>query len=1336
MESGTQNHSQGGADTPTANLEHIRNALHATLDPRVPNDVRQQALQHLEAVKSQPDAPMNGYLLAADRSQDAAVRYYGLQLLEFGVRYRWLGYNEGQTIQLRDWVRSLAGDVHGQTDPLFVRNKIAQLWAEVAKRCWGTEPGEWAAMDNELVALWSTRKAAESSGKGQDVPGATVANELLVLYILEILSEDIMNSEDTIAGLRLDVLGPALNEVVISPDVYREHLATRGTSQAVRVDGPGWLGRICELFSDCVKQARMATGPVKELESCALKALNALRSMMGWITFQAVEEVNMVDCLFLPFYTSNIPLQTAAVEVLLALACRHSTLQRTWMGLIRQMLRADRAAIMRQAFEQAYTGPGEDDEKYTLQKKMAELLSVLADAVAQHHSIVDNTVDLPALYNFLLVVLQSKSLTVSIPALHSWTKQLAVQENDIVDLVLAALPSLLQTCSERLIRYEALSEDTDDLTLQFLGDDFDTVPERHAFLGNYRRYCNTVIQSIARSKPIDALSHVLGEMQSMLENGSYTISKGLNPASYSKTSLPSLKFDAQYNVVMSALKGYGAWTYDIAGLTASDPIHAKAEKDRQDATNALQQWCSGIVGVSVDDPVVTEQILAITAQILKILRQIPTNFVLEIVHRLLTMEVNSSQPQHTTFHDCVVAFEHARVIELQKLALSFPNELLGVYDDLESRVKSMMHKFQGDARLIWGYNAFLFMIVHRASALDQPIRMSRLEQMLKPVYETWTDPHLASSLSSLDAFNAALGLNDLPQFYEQNGFSRVQDWSAQQLDEAGRAKQADIKQRGDQLPLRMTKSMLAASCEKIKPGTDEYEAAVQLWSNLLPAVLPPLLQMLRHAAAFSNPTNWASSPPPIRAVVQRTLQDRFWQSGISSETKDEFYARITGSRTSYEGFASTIRGTVRTVREHSYHILYFLTKFAEPFYSLTELAEPLAEALFTDVASLGTNHLSPIINLATGLVQRCPPHYRRAFLPPLLNRMFISLDAKVSAEWDSVASTATKEGAAGGGQGEEDALGDEMRSESVLRQLTYSMVAFVPFLLEFEKPPPGSATNATNGQGDGGAQHNGSNGDQSAEHANRPLVCDIVFSEPTILEPLLVFCTHALRMRDARCVQTICRVFRSILPHFVARPATGGSPSPVPPEVAPQVADYICTDVLKACISSLHEPYFVDLQKDLANLITAILSLFSTQTNRPREVLLSLPGVESHRVDETLRDIRRMATPASDINGATASGGAAVGASNGPGAVHLSGSSSRLERAQRALVMLLLENVRGKSIHEVGRIGLSTTVPGPKKSSRKSATHQQYMEVQQQKPGIVEGDESGLDGVAGLFGDA
>lgn len=184
-----------------------------------------------------------------------------------------------------------------------------------------------------------------------------------------------------------------------------------------------------------------------------------------------------------------------------------------------------------------------------------------------------------------------------------------------------------------------------------------------------------------------------------------------------------------------------------------------------------------------------------------------------------------------------------------------------------------------------------------------------------------------------------------------------------------------------------------------------------------------------------------------------------------------------------------------------------------------------------------------------------------------------------------------------------------------------------------------------------------------------------ILETPSVLEPLLMFCKNAIGMRDTRSCTIALRIFRTTIPHFREK-------SPI--------RDFVSFDVLRATITSLHEPYFSDIQKDLASLIAQIIHL---DRETSRSVILSLPGLGSQpeRVERALEKIVQCAS----------------------------------ERQTRAIVLDLLRDVRGVSIHEQGKIEM----PKPKK---RSTMQEQYMSVDEQ-PKIVRGGSPDLAGVADMF---
>lgn len=178
----------------------------------------------------------------------------------------------------------------------------------------------------------------------------------------------------------------------------------------------------------------------------------------------------------------------------------------------------------------------------------------------------------------------------------------------------------------------------------------------------------------------------------------------------------------------------------------------------------------------------------------------------------------------------------------------------------------------------------------------------------------------------------------------------------------------------------------------------------------------------------------------MQAIVERILTDRFWQAGISTGSRDEFYSKITASRVSLEGFASSVRGKIRAVRESCYSMLFSMSRLREHFYRFPELPGALSDALFKDSPHLSSHQFSVLLNISRCLIDDCPVRFRSQFLPPMLSTLFTNIDRKITTEWDVIEQR--REGLTDGD------LTTEMKSESILRQLTYSAVIMVASLFD------------------------------------------------------------------------------------------------------------------------------------------------------------------------------------------------------------------------------------------------------------------------------------------------
>jgi exportin-5 len=281
----------GGRDTQNDNLEvlpKVHSALDVVYNPFSSNDERKDAQSFLEALKDTSEAPTHGFRLASDKNQSPVVRHYALSLLEHAIKHKWAHYTPPEADALRNWVLQLSrGVVKG--DPIYLRNKIAQLWVEVAKRSWGAE---WMDMDSLLVRLWQ-------------VPDSAVHKEF-VLAVLETLSDDIFNGDDMVVQVREKVLSKAAVEIFTPAAVLLKAFPNREAGPEVRSGEEGWLARIVELLRQCLSRDVQNN---EDLRNCAVRAFAVLYTLMPWVIPRSVIVTGAVPVICEGLRASHIDVQ-------------------------------------------------------------------------------------------------------------------------------------------------------------------------------------------------------------------------------------------------------------------------------------------------------------------------------------------------------------------------------------------------------------------------------------------------------------------------------------------------------------------------------------------------------------------------------------------------------------------------------------------------------------------------------------------------------------------------------------------------------------------------------------------------------------------------------------------------------------------------------------------------------------------------------------------------------------------------------------------------------------------------------------------------------------------
>ncbi|KAK2858436.1 hypothetical protein FQN49_004739, partial [Arthroderma sp. PD_2] len=721
--------SDGNGGAPQ--LASIIQALDVIHSPTSTNEVRKQASEFLEQQKHEKAAIQNGYFLAADKSHSPVVRHLGLSLLEHVLRYRFLELSGEEVNHTRGLVMSLAEELQYQ-DPSYIRNKVASLWVELGKRTWGDD---WPGMDEALVQLWA----------------ATFAHKELVLTILETLSEDIIHQEDTASSLRGTDLNRALVEICTPYDVFKEIYPTRDHHAEIRYGSEGWFFRISSFLTDCVRNLHGSA----EAKSCALKSLSCLRSFVAWAIPMAIASSQCVTAICHALTVEDDAILLAVVEALHALYGRSTKLYE-W-----SIVSADNII----------------ESKYTISKKLSELISYVAGFLEEKNVDFTKAIDLPSFFSFLISILQHPSLVVSIPVLHSWSRLLASDQVGSLEIVNSLIGQLLEICSQRLVRYEALPEDSDDPTVVFLGEDIDTIPERHAFVGNYRRYCSQVIEVIVQKHTLEAIPHILSRVDNSL-NTIYAGSAAFNVATFQKQSIPALRADVQFTVVEAMLKGYLKWKTSLG----SDP--QQDEQRRLDLEGTLENWTMSLMDRNFEDPSIKQRVLRLCVDFsAKALVDRPS-YALKVLEHILMINI-PDRPENSAYSESVKELYSMATYEIRRLAIRYSDYFANYYEPLEQKAQEIGQRPNDEGRPQMELSAILLIIMQRARNVDPYLRQSRLNSFIEPIRQSWASEELKLMLTSFKGFYEVLGLDKVRPYLQKREAQKIEDWTAVSLDAEG-----------------------------------------------------------------------------------------------------------------------------------------------------------------------------------------------------------------------------------------------------------------------------------------------------------------------------------------------------------------------------------------------------------------------------------------------------------------------------------------------------------------------------------------------------------------------
>jgi exportin-5 len=327
----------------------ILQALEIVHNPSTKNEVRKQASNYLDSLKLNDDAASYGAVLGSNSTKPPLIRHFGLSLIEHTIRHKLHQQNEAQNAQVREWVINL-GKSLAENDPPFIRNKVAELWIELAKRSWALD---WFHLDQYLVDFWS----------------ADLRYKDLVLTILENLSDDVFVRDDSTAILRGPDLNSGLVEIFTSPDDFVGGLKVNSEVVRLRAGEEGWLARITRLLQTSLSENGSSKPTV-------LKCLGTLRSAMGWLMTPAIAHTNSLATICRCLSSQDPDILIASLDCLVTLYSRGRLEDADIKSLVIPLCCTENIFALRDLYRKSVVGVDEiESPRYIISKKLSEVNS-------------------------------------------------------------------------------------------------------------------------------------------------------------------------------------------------------------------------------------------------------------------------------------------------------------------------------------------------------------------------------------------------------------------------------------------------------------------------------------------------------------------------------------------------------------------------------------------------------------------------------------------------------------------------------------------------------------------------------------------------------------------------------------------------------------------------------------------------------------------------------------------------------------------------------------------------------------------------------------------------
>lgn len=1156
-------------------------------------------------MKSNPEAPFWGYQLAQPKSNCSyVVRHYGLQLIQHAIQYSFVDYDLDQKLAIRNWIIELAVSVQTE-DPHYLKEKIALLWVAVAKRVWGHNiennlPTDLPSNDSndidstelldqdidkfndndDNIPLDGTFDRTDEGWKDMDkilfnMWRSGPATRDISLSIFRTFFEDLYILDDPVADKRANVLASQCIQVVSSESVLVTMYHTANIPLLELKHGKqGWLIRWSNLLKDCLG-ANISDPNVAKL---AIKILNTLKTCLYWIFPLAIRQAHILQHLSVAMACENIEIRILAVELLHILFTRNYTGEKDFQSIVGAVFYSDSLNSLAHVYQSIQLDIDDfDDQAYALCKRIVEMIVGLGEYLNVSKNRLPKEANLKQYLFLVLQTTNNPSLVISGMSLQFWCSVLRVNKLNSRPEIQQLLPQLLETAAERCLKFENVGDD--HIAKRFLAFDFESSSDSQTFLGNYRKFMEDIVRLVVCIMPQPSLTWLESRMDAFFSSDIGKQSLESTKLEYSGNPSFFLAY-SQFILVECALRGVTRWKIWYT-LPDSESIQTQLSQ-------IIERWCERLIAMKINDPMLLRKHVQTLVQFAPSLLNVPnlTFRVLEKVLLACTFECapNATDEERETVRDLRTSCG----TELNRLAYMMPSVLMQIYDDLERVIgETIASKKLSDHESV-AFLSFLLVVSQRSDISNKTERFSKI---VDPVLASWSDEATVKGLMDLPWFMERVGIVKIAEYFRSRGVSSSTDLLETEMDDQGKALKAELKSKWSALfPIRATRIFIQYTIEKLDHQSEQYKELLALWKPRIQPILPHILQLIAQIQAYHNPANWTSLPEEVQSFVKYSCMERFWQMGVSTQTKDEFVDENVRAMHTLRDFADSVGHIIRYTREYAFLTLGSISQLEETFYEIPGIAANLYKALAGDSAGITLHawrHMTSLV--LRNIVKNCPKHLMSTFLVEFLPPMLRKLDEVLCEKWDKVHKTGIMI------QSDDDAedLSEEMMEEHLLRQLTAVVDRFLIDMV---------------------GQLGGKSSAESNPYGHPEELRATVLSHNEILAPLLSLCTHIMSFKDNRCSFNTCLILRQLFPEILLKDL--------------EVDNYVSDNMIKTCIDILNDKYFADVHHEAGSVLTTVYTTLRRRYQRPFDVLSQLlPDVSQN----SLADFEKRLVEATNV---------------------------------------------------------------------------------------------------------